>query len=83
MRTTFKPLTLLAAVSAAVVLAACGGGGGGSKGPGKVPSSALDSPEAFVDYVDGLKTRDDREPIEVADDMNPPTSETDEPVAVE
>ncbi|MEO7243935.1 MAG: hypothetical protein ABIX12_02135 [Rubrivivax sp.] len=82
MRTTFKPLTLLAAVSAAVVLAACGGGGG-SKGPGKVPAKALASPEAFVEYVGGLKTRDDREPIEVADDMNPPTSETDEPYAVE
>ena len=78
-----KSLTL-AAVTAA--LAACGGSGGGEPEPPaavlEVPASAGANVASFVGYLAALPAEDQREALGV-DAVVAPTSETDEPLALQ
>jgi hypothetical protein len=74
-------------LAAASVLAACGGGGDeadtatAEDSTGKVPSSAMSSIQAFVDFVGGQAPADQAEPLSLPN-ATPPTSETAEPMEV-
>ena len=85
-----RVLVCMLTVAAATVLAGCGGGDGDSVGDntvvtedstGKVPSSAMSSVQAFVDFVGGLAPADHAEPLSL-DGTVPPTSDTIEPMSV-
>lgn len=74
---------------AALLLAACGGGGGGAEpapvppqAATEVPASAGASVQAFVDYLGALPAEDRRDALGV-DAVEPPTSDTTEPAALE
>lgn len=77
-----KSLHLIAWVGAATLLAACGGNDEVTlESPDTVPASATASPQAFTRYAAALPEDDRREPLHV-EGLVPPTSETDEPVAL-
>ncbi len=81
-------LTLATLLTAGVVLAGCGGGSSSeapapapSPAANEVPAEASASPAAYVSWM-GKQAKDDtKEPLAVQGFV-PPTSETDEPVAL-
>lgn len=78
-------ITLITAAALATsLLAGCGGGGGDeapppAEDPGVMPASAMSSSEALVTYLKAQRQRDDGEPLRM-NGLEPPTSETDEPL---
>lgn len=62
-------------------LAACGGGGGDAPvaADRDVPASALVSAEAFTAFVGSLQADDQAEPLGL-DGVDPPTSDTADPI---
>lgn len=66
---------------AGLLLAGCGGGHGGDPVADRIPPSATASPEAFTQYLASLPADDGAEPLAV-DGLEPPTSETAEPLPV-
>ena len=79
-----KTRTLCLAAAAAALLAACGGGGGPEdrqiEGVG-VPASATRDADSFSAYLVNVAEEDRAEPV-LVDQLVPPTSETDEPLAL-
>ncbi len=82
--------TLALLVVAGLALAGCGGGSSPAEAPapspapatGDVPAEASASPAGFVGWM-GKQAKDDtKEPLNVQGFV-PPTSETDEPVALD
>lgn len=76
------------ALGACVLVAACGGGGGGFEPPptppvasNEVPTNATTSIANFVSYLNTTAVSDTAEPVGV-NQTTPPSSETDEPLAV-
>ncbi len=72
-----------AALALAGGLAACGGGGDATSATdawNTVPASALASPEAFSRFTASLAPDDHGDPMNV-DNVTPPVSETDAPIA--
>lgn len=83
MNSSFK---LCAAVTLATLLAACGGGGSSvavdpTIGGSDVPASAVASPQAYTAYVGSLPPDDTAEPLRL-EGVEPPTTDTEEPVEV-
>ena len=77
-----KPFKLLAAGAvAATLLTACGGGGNDTPAD-PVPDSALASPDGFTAWAQSLPSNDASEPVNVDRLAMAPTSETEEPVAL-
>lgn len=87
--TTNKLRSRLAVAACAALLAACGGGGGGSdngslSGPeavDMVPISAAVSSEAYTRFAGTLINSDRSQPLGM-DQLIPPTSESDLPLAL-
>ncbi len=83
-----RNLNLMAALVAGLALAGCGGGSSSeapapspSPAANEVPAEASASPAAYVTWM-GKQAKDDtKEPLAVQGFV-PPTSETDEPVAL-
>jgi hypothetical protein len=79
---------LLAAAASAALLSACGGGNGTQayvEPPAVtlgVPASALVSATAYTQYAVSLQTSETLTPIDLANVVTPPTSETDAPLAI-
>jgi hypothetical protein len=75
----------LTAVLAASLLAACGGSSDSHTEPtdpqagATVPASATASPQAFSQFVASLAENNQAEPLDL-DAVQPPTSETEEPI---
>jgi hypothetical protein len=78
-----RRLVTAGALAAAAALAACGGGGDGGGAGSDVPSSALTSPLAFTEYVAAMPPDDRAGVLEIGDDLQPPTSDDEEPMAVD
>lgn len=79
-----KQSTVALALGAAFVLVACGGGNdGGPPATDGVPADATASSGAFVSYVKALVAveSDTLEPFDISK-LEAPTSETDDPAAV-
>jgi hypothetical protein len=78
-----KTRLLVTAGLAAAISAACGGGGDApaAMSDNRVPASATVSVEAFSAYIASLAVDDAAEPL-IVDAVEPPLSETGEPVAV-
>lgn len=77
-------LMKIAAITTPLLLAACGGGDGDLTPPvatNEVPANAMASPTAFSHYVGSLAADDQAEPLDV-DRIDPPASETEEPIDV-
>ena len=74
-----------AIVAATLAVAACGGGGGGGGDGGgmDVPSGALSSSQAFTDYVSTQLASDARSAPLALGAIEPPTSDEDEPMALD
>jgi len=74
-------------VAALALLSACNGGSddgnSGPQGGGDIPSSALASPEAYIDYVAKLPASETEEPVNLDAVDQPPASDTTEPVALD
>ena len=72
----------------ALALAGCGGGGYSSEPTptpvvtNEVPSSATASTAAYTSYAGSLKSSETADPLDVSKVVNPPTSETESPVAI-
>jgi hypothetical protein len=65
---------------AVLLLSACGGGDDGTMpATDAVPANALVSARAFSAYTGALPANDSAEPLSL-DGVEPPTSETDEPM---
>ncbi len=78
--------TLLAAACAATLLVACGDNPESApEAPptpsGQVPASATASPRAYAQFAASLQASESGTPLTV-DDVTPPTSETDAPLAL-
>ncbi|MCD2339359.1 hypothetical protein LRH25_03290 [Ideonella azotifigens] len=75
------------AAGALALLAACNGGSDDGtsdpQGGGSIPSSALASPEAYIDYVAKLPASETEEPVNLDAVDQPPASDTTEPVALD
>ncbi len=79
----------LAAVACATLLAACGGGGNGNEGMppavpaavDMVPSSAAVSVVAYTQFASSLSNSEQAQPLGM-DQLVPPTSERDLPLAL-
>lgn len=74
------------ALVAGALLSACGGGGGADDSPApltEVPDSALVSPSAYTEFARGLGALDTAEPLTLGRLEVAPTSETDEPAALD
>ena len=72
----------LSAAAMAVLLSACGGDEDvAMPADDAVPASALASAQAFSRYVGALPANDHAEPLGVAG-IDPPASDTDEPIDV-
>ncbi|MBX3642962.1 MAG: hypothetical protein KF720_07820 [Rubrivivax sp.] len=73
----------LSAATMALLLSACGGDDDDVAMPADdaVPASALASAQAFSRYVGSLPANDHAEPLSV-EGVDPPTSDTDEPIDV-
>jgi hypothetical protein len=77
-----KTRLLVAAGLAAAISAACGGGDApAAMSDNRVPASATASVEAFSAYTASLAVDDAAEPL-IVDGVEPPLSDTTEPVAV-
>lgn len=74
------------AVALALALAACGSNGGGddaaAEAATQVPASAGANVATYVGYVGSLPADDEREPLGV-DAVEPPTSDSEEPLALQ
>lgn len=72
-------------LAACTLLVACGGGGGeDAAAPSPdVPDEALVSPGGYTEWAKGLRIDESAEPLSMGRLDEAPSSETDEPVALE
>lgn len=77
-----KSKSFMSAIATAALLSACGGDDDGvMPATDAVPASALVSAQAFSAYAGSVTANDQAEPLSL-DGVEPPTSETDEPIDV-
>ncbi len=72
---------MIGTLVAAAGLVACGGGDSTPANDREVPSGAMASPTAFSQWAGSVAPEESTEPLGT-DMVVPPTSETDEPIAV-
>jgi uncharacterized lipoprotein YmbA len=78
-----KAIQAWAVLALTASLAACGGGSPAEPpAPNQVPASATASPAAYSHFAGSVKPSETADPLTV-DKVQPPTSETDEPISVQ
>jgi ABC-type glycerol-3-phosphate transport system substrate-binding protein len=77
-----RMIRLAAATALTALAAACGGGGKDDVDESAVPDAAVQSSEAFTQFVREREASETREALTMNGAM-PPTSETDEPIDID